>query len=205
MPDVAGVDVSRETVDALEVFTELLAKWNKSINLVAKSTIPDIWNRHIVDSAQLLTWDLPEQTNWIDIGSGGGLPGIVAAIILKEVQPSAALTLVESDQRKSAFLRTASTAFGLNTQIKAERAENLTPAHANILSARALMPLSGLLDLGERHLTQDGRLLLLKGRTYQQEISDAQKHWKFDVVARPSLTDNEAKMLEIRNIERANA
>lgn len=205
MPDVAGVDVSRETVDALEAFAELLAKWNKSINLVAKSTIPDIWNRHIVDSAQLLNWNLPEQTNWIDIGSGGGLPGIVAAIILKEVQPTATITLVESDQRKSAFLRTASTTFDLNTQIKAVRAESLTPAHANILSARALMPLDGLLDLGERHLTQDGRLLLLKGRTYQQEISDAQKHWKFDVVARASLTDNEAKMLEIRNIERANA
>ena len=204
MPQVAGIDVSRETIDALKEFADLLTKWNRSINLVAKSTIPDIWNRHIIDSAQLLGWDLQEPPNWIDIGSGGGLPGIVVAIILKDSHPTGTVTLVESDQRKSAFLRTAATTLGLSAEIKAERAEMLAPVDANVLSARALMPLEGLLSLGQRHLKIDGRLLLLKGRTYKEELEAAQKHWKFDVVARPSLTDNEAKMLEIRNVARAN-
>jgi len=153
---------------------------------------------------QVDKWDIPQQPNWIDVGSGGGLPGIVIAVILKEHRPSAILTLVESDQRKSAFLRTAATTLGLNIQIKADRAESLLPAKASILSARALMSLDGLLALGERHLTPDGCLLLLKGRTYAEEIKKAEETWNFDVVARPSLTDNEAKMLQIRNLERAN-
>lgn len=204
MHQIAGIDVSRETINALEKFAELLEKWNRSINLVSKTTIPDIWNRHIVDSAQLLALELPEKPEWLDIGSGGGLPGIVVAVILRETHPNAFVTLVESDQRKAAFLRTAASTLDLTLAIKAERVETLVPASADILSARALMSLDGLLALGQRHLKPDGRLFLLKGRSYQEEISAAQKHWKFDVVARPSITDNEAKVLEIRNIERAN-
>lgn len=192
-------------MEALETFAALLSKWNRSINLVARSTIPDIWSRHIVDSAQLLTWDIPENPTWIDVGSGGGLPGIVVATILKETHPLAQVTLVESDQRKSAFLRTAARTLGLSTNILASRAEAIPSAEATILSARALMSLDGLLELGQRHLVPDGRLLLLKGRSYEDEIKTAMQDWHFDVVARPSITDNEAKMLQIRNIKRANA
>ena len=205
MPEVGGVDVSRETIQALEEFTGLLTKWNRSINLVAKSTIADIWQRHIVDSAQILTWETQNRQNWLDIGSGGGLPGMIVSIILHELDPSAIVTLVESDQRKAAFLRSAATALNLNAKIKAQRVEALLPANANVLSARALTSLNGLFDSGERHLLPDGCLLLLKGRTYADEIAEARKTWHFDVVTRPSMTDNEAKMLMIRNLERANA
>jgi 16S rRNA (guanine527-N7)-methyltransferase len=205
MPQIAGLDVSRETIERLEVYSNLLIKWNASINLVSKLTIPDLWNRHIADSAQLLCWDVPIKADWIDIGSGGGLPGIVVAAILKETDPSAKVTMVESDQRKSAFLRVAATTLDLQVGIIAERAETLEPAHANVLSARALMSLDGLLSLGKRHILQDGCLLLLKGRSFQDEIEQARQNWHFDVVERPSITDNEAKMLQIRNIERANA
>lgn len=205
MPLIAGLSVSRETFDALEGFSELLSKWNRSINLVSKSTVPEIWQRHIVDSAQLLTWDIPAAPHWIDIGSGGGLPGIVIAIILKETHPSASITLVESDQRKAAFLRTATRTFDLGVSVIAARAENLPATNANILSARALTSLDGLFDLAMIHLADDGKLLLHKGRTYRDEMAEAQKRWKFDVVERDSITDNEARMLEIRNITRANA
>lgn len=202
MPALAGLDVSRETIDNLEEFGELLLKWNKSINLIAKSTVPDIWDRHICDSAQLINMAPEGVNNWLDVGSGGGLPGIVVATILKEQQPNAVVTMVESDQRKATFLRTAVRVLNLNSKVIAERAENVLPAGTDVLSARALMPLSGLCKLAERHLQPNGKMIVLKGRTSQEEVDEARKSWHFDVVAHTSLTDNEAKVLEIGKLKR---
>ncbi|MEM9106101.1 MAG: 16S rRNA (guanine(527)-N(7))-methyltransferase RsmG, partial [Pseudomonadota bacterium] len=98
-------DVSRETLDRLQVFVDLVLKWQPAQNLIAPSTIPDIWTRHVVDSLQTY-WAYPEANTWVDIGSGGGFPGIVTAILLAG-RPGSHVHLIESNQRKAAFLRTA--------------------------------------------------------------------------------------------------
>jgi len=203
MVRLCGVDVSRETMERLETFQELLLKWNKQINLVAKSTVSDVWDRHILDSVQILNYVPDAIETWVDVGSGGGLPGVIAAAVLAEKQPEAKTTLIESDQRKAVFLRTAARELSLNVAVLAQRAELADPINANIFSARALMQLDGLLHLSERHMNSTGKMIVLKGKTANEEIVNARQSWKFDVVGHQSMTDNEAKILEIRNIQRA--
>lgn len=205
MQDFCGLDVSRETIERLKIFTELLLKWNKRINLIARSTAADAWSRHIQDSAQIMQFASSGIVRWVDVGSGGGLPGVVAATILAETQPKARMTLIESDQRKSVFLRTAIRELDLNANVVSQRAEKTESVSADVFSARALMPLSGLIDLFLHHTKPDAQMLILKGRTAQEEIDLAKKRWNFDVVAHQSITDNEAKILDIRNVRRAHA
>ena len=108
MPHLIGdVDVSRETMDRLRHFESLVLKWQRTINLISNDTIPDVWNRHILDSAQIFHHIQPPNGPWVDIGSGGGFPGIVAAILRQEQQPDQPFVLIESDMRKATFLRTA--------------------------------------------------------------------------------------------------
>ena len=200
MPIIADIDVSRETYDRLRLFSDLVQKWTLRINLIAKGTIPDIWERHIVDSAQLYRLADSDFGSWADIGSGGGFPGIVMAIIAAEKQPAAIFTLIESDQRKSTFLRTAARELEIPVTVLAERIEVAKPQGADIVSARALASLDALLPLVSRHLAPQGQCLLHKGRQTQQEIAAARQNWQFDLEERPSLTDPEARLLAIKGI-----
>ncbi|SEW43144.1 16S rRNA (guanine527-N7)-methyltransferase [Cognatiyoonia koreensis] len=204
LPNLVGLNVSRETIERLEAYVALLVQWNKRINLISNSTIADIWSRHIEDSAQIMRYCESDPRLWVDAGSGGGLPGIVVATILKEQAPKSKTILIESDQRKSVFLRTVIRQLDLNALVRSDRAEKIDPVGADVFSARALMSLDGLLFLAQRHLNDGGKILVLKGRTAAKEIKEAREHWNFDVVAHPSMTDNEAKILEIRTFERAN-
>ena len=199
---VGTLDVSRETLEKLERFSDLVGKWSKSINLVGKSTVSDSWNRHIIDSAQLFMLAPAQFKTWLDIGSGGGLPGIVIAILAEQLNPNARITLVESDQRKAQFLRTARRTFGLDIEIFAERIEEIPPLASDIVSARALGDLSQLLSFACKHGSASGVALFPKGRRYSEEIRSARNDWSFDVVARASMTDNEAKVLVVREIKR---
>lgn len=203
MPELAGLDVSRETIDRLEDFQAQLLKWNQTINLISKSTVADCWNRHIVDSLQILQYAPEQYSSWTDVGSGGGLPGIVAACYAKEHQPDAGFSLIESDQRKAAFLRQAARTLDLNVKVIAERAEKAAQTNADVFTARALMSLQGLFSLAQQHLKPAGCMIFMKGRSFQQEIDDARKFWQFDIVAHPSLTDNEASVLEIKELRLA--
>lgn len=200
---VADKDVSRETYDDLVKFGDLVRKWTSKINLIASSTLDDLWNRHIVDSAQLYQFVPKSFDSWVDIGSGGGFPGVIMAIYAKTHQPSATFTLIESDQRKATFLRTASRELALNMTVVAERIEAATPVKADIVSARALTTLSTLLPLAKRHLKPTGLCLLHKGRRVQDEIAEARKTWQFDLEERPSITDPDARLLAIQRISRA--
>lgn len=130
-------DVSRETMDRLGAYASLLEKWNPKINLVSSSTLANTWHRHLADSAQL--WALaPEGAkSWMDIGSGAGFPGLVIAAIAAEKLPDLAVTLVESDRRKSVFLKTVAREMGVTVNVITERIEMLEPQNADILSARA--------------------------------------------------------------------
>ena len=193
-------NVSRETADRLCRFAALVARWTPHINLIAKSTVPEIERRHIRDSAQLLSFAPLGWTLWADLGSGGGFPGIVIAILADELQPGARITLVDSDQRKAAFLQSAIRDLGLRARVLSGRAETLPPLGADVLSARALAPLPQLLPLAARHLTPGGRALFPKGRRAEEEIAAARTAWRFDLVSHPSCTDPDARILQIGGV-----
>ena len=196
------MNVSRETRDYLKVFIELVKKWNPVINLISKSSISDIWHRHLEDSAQIISL-ARLGAYWIDIGSGGGFPGIVVAIILRETARETCVVLVESDSRKATFLRQAVVILGLNCKIHNARIESLDLPRAATVSARALAPLPKLLEFTERLVEEGGVCLLMKGQSYQEELDDARKSWSFDCNVTKSLTSANAAILEVRNIQRA--
>ncbi len=199
---VAGLDVSRETFEALEAFVALVEKWTPAINLVSKSAVRNLWERHIIDSAQLFVFCSPSAKRWIDIGSGGGFPGLVIAILAKEALPNLKVTLVESDQRKATFLRQAAQSLELSVAVLSNRIESVAPLEADVISARALAPLGELLHLVDGHLCHDGVALFPKGARHADELDEARKDWRFDVTAHPSISDPAAAILEIRNINR---
>ena len=199
---IAGVSVSRETMTDLESFSSLVTKWTPKINLIARGSVDQIWGRHIEDSVQLYKYAPKNYEKWVDIGSGGGFPGIVMSILAKADQPSAEFTLIESDQRKATFLRTAARELNLSVKVIAERIEAAEPQGADVVSARALTSLSGLLGLASRHLQPGGTALFHKGRQAQQEVAEAQKNWSFDLEEYHSITDPDARILAIRRIEK---
>ena len=201
---LTSLSVSRETTAQLNEFVALVKKWNPVINLIAKGSISNIWSRHIEDSAQIIA--LAKLSDcWIDIGSGGGFPGIVVAICLKEISPSTCVILVESDLRKATFLRQAAATLELNCEIHSFRVESLTLARAATVSARALAALPKLLEYAETLVETDGVCLFMKGQSHQDELVAAQKSWSFEHDIVPSQTDIHAAVLKIRNIRRAAA
>ena len=200
-PGWLKTDVSRETFERLEAYVALIEKWNPKINLVSKSSLPEIWDRHIWDSAQIFDIAV-EGSVWADFGSGGGLPGIVLAIFSKELRPDMQFYLVESDQRKCAFLRNVVREIGLNVKVHAERIEVLDPIGASVISARALTDLNGLLEFVERHSAKNGVAILPKGETWEKEILQAQENWSFEYEEITSKTNNDAAILKIKDFAR---
>lgn len=194
--------VSRETHERLIAYEALVRKWNAKINLVAPSTLPEFNSRHIQDSIQIFDHVQFPEGNWVDLGSGGGLPGIVVSIYAQKAPLT--VSLVESDQRKSAFLRTVIRELSLqNVSILTGRIENVPPLAANFVSARALAPLSVLLSMVRRHMHQDGTAIFLKGRSWKAECDEARKEWRFDVTSFPSKTDPDAAILKITGVSHA--
>jgi 16S rRNA (guanine527-N7)-methyltransferase len=200
---VGGATVSRETFAALQQLESLVQRWTKAVNLVSNASLRDLWQRHIEDSAQLLAFCPQNAQSWLDLGSGGGFPGLVVAILAREARPNLRVTLAESDQRKATFLRQAAQGIGLNVQVSNSRIESLEPANADVISARALAPLTHLLAFAERHVTLDGVAIFPKGARFEEEIAEARKSWDFDVDVHPSLSEPEAAILVIRKIHRA--
>ena len=194
------LNVSRETFDKLAAFAELVRKWNPKINLVSKNSLDHLWQRHILDSVQV--FELADgEGHWVDLGSGGGFPGIVVAILNQEAQ-NFQVTMVESDQRKCAFLRTAIRELSLTASVKTERIEQLDGLEADILSARALADLTQLLDFTELHLNPDGTALFPKGQNWESEDSDAKQVWSYALEAVESKTNPAAAILKIKDIAR---
>lgn len=196
------LDVSRETMNRLEVYADLLKKWNPKINLVSKGTISDLWTRHFIDSAQIYDQAPEDFETWVDLGSGGGFPGLVCAILAAEKAPMAKFTLIESDARKSVFLRTVARETGINALVVTDRIEKAQPVMADVLSARALADLTSLLSFSERHLQESGIALLPKGVNWQKEVEDARKTWFFDCDPIKSETESGAVILGIGGISR---
>ncbi|MBP1805153.1 16S rRNA (guanine(527)-N(7))-methyltransferase RsmG [Rubellimicrobium aerolatum] len=197
--DLPGLDLPPATLERLGAFEALARRWTGKINLVAPSTVPDLWTRHIADSAQLWPLAPSAAATWADLGSGGGFPGLVIAILSGDTGPK--LTLIESDGRKCAFLRTAARELGLSVTILDQRVESAPSQAAQIVSARALAPLVTLLPLVARHLAPGGTALLPKGRDWAAEIDAAHAGgWTFDAEPIPSTTDPTARVLRLQNI-----
>ena len=199
-PRLLFADVSRETRSRLDSYAELLRKWSPRINLVSPKTLEDIKARHFDDSLQLLRF-LPSGTRrLVDLGSGAGFPGLPIAIAACDLFPKLEVHLVESDQRKAAFLRTVSRETKTPVKIHTGRAEVIAPLQGDTVSARALAPLAALLPMVQRHLKRDGFALLPKGRNYAQELADARRRWQFTCKILPSQTDPGAVILRIGDI-----
>ncbi len=197
-----SLNVSRETYDRLEVFQKLVLKWNDAINLVSKASASDIWGRHILDSAQIAEFAPTNPQTWVDIGSGGGFPGLVTAIQFKDLSPTTRFVLIESDARKATFLRQAIRTLELGAEVMCQRVESVRPLGAAVVSARALAPLSLLLEHAQRHLAPEGRAFFPKGETFADEIRDAQERWHFRFRAHISRTDARAAILEVDQIDK---
>ena len=194
--------VSRETFAKLELYAAALVKWQKAINLVSPSTIPELWTRHFLDSAQVYDLCPSQEGHWVDIGSGAGFPGLVCAAIASEKAPCFRFTFIESDLRKGSFLRTVAMELGLKIGVLTRRIEESPPQNADVLSARALAPLGKLLGYAERHLAPDGTALFLKGATHSLEVKEALETWRMTMESVPSQTAAEAVVLKIGDLRR---
>lgn len=199
-----GRRVSRETQERLEHFVGLFQKWAKAINLTAPSTLNDAWNRHIADSAQVFQIQSSPLT-WVDLGSGGGFPGVVTAIMLAELG-GGWVHLVESNRKKAAFLRAALRETGARGSIHIERIEDAPPTIENcdFVSARALADLTKLLTYVEPWSQKNANLRAYfhKGRDYRAEIEKARGEWRFDLLEHKSAVEEDSVVLEIFNIRR---
>src|SRR5229473_7660384 len=186
--------VSRETLGRLETMVEVLLRWQKTINLVGRATLDDVWTRHILDSAQLAPL-IPKARTLADLGSGAGFPGLVLAAL----RPALDVTLIESDARKSAYLGEAARRMALPKQprIVVSRIEAAAPAQADVMTARALAPLVQLLAWANRHRSNPAICLFHKGKGWQAELTEAMKDWEIECTPQASVTDRDAVILRI--------
>jgi len=192
--------VSREIAARLDRLVEMLLDWQQRINLVAPSTIPTVWTRHITDSLQLL--DLaPDAKTLVDLGSGAGFPGLVIACALAD-DPQAIVHLVESNGKKANFLREAAIHTGVPAKIHHVRIEDFAKnfdARPDVITARALAPLSEILGLAYPLSKTGAQGLFLKGQDVASELTEATKYWKFEPVLVPSITSPNSRIVSVRN------
>jgi 16S rRNA (guanine527-N7)-methyltransferase len=191
--------VPRETIHRLARFAELLAHWQKHTNLIAPSTLPTLWSRHFADSAQLATLARNARL-WLDLGTGAGFPGLVIAI-LKTGTPDFRMHLVESNRKKCAFLAEVACATRAPVDIHAMRIEDLAQSAnrltPDVVSARALAPLSRLFELAAPFFAPDTRGFFLKGREAEAEVQAAKAEWDFTARLMPSVTSANSYIVEV--------
>lgn len=201
---LALTPVSRETTQRLDRFVELLLSRQRITNLISSSTIPQLWTRHIADSLQLV--DLaPDARVWIDVGTGGGFPGLVVGCVLAD-RPGTSVQLIESSLKKAAFLRDTARALGIPAAVHGIRVEDFAKifqGRADVVSARALAPLKSLLALCFPLLRKNGVTgLFPKGQNAQLELGEAANSWKMKVELVPSRTDPAGRIVVVRDLER---
>ena len=200
---LAQVTVSRETSARLDELVTLLLKWQATTNLVAPSTLGHVWTRHVADSLQLRTL-APEARVWLDLGSGGGFPGLVLACSLAE-RSGARVHLVESNAKKAAFLREAARMLRLPALVHAARIEEVIhrwTEPVDIVTARAVAPLADLLAYAEPVLKTGAQGLFPKGQDVEAELTEASKYWRIEATLAPSVTSPDARIVVVRRAER---
>ena len=205
-PDARGpaaladiLPVSRETGERLAQYVALVEKWQKAENLIAGSTLREIWRRHVADSAQLVPL-FPTAARWLDLGSGGGFPGMVVAILVAD-RPGATVHMVESNSRKCAFLRTAARETGAPAIVRQGRIEDVLSewsAPVDVITARALAPLGDLLGMAGPLIGPSRPAAFLKGADFRREVAEAAQSFDLDLVEHPSRVADDSVILEVR-------
>ncbi|MEL6978214.1 MAG: 16S rRNA (guanine(527)-N(7))-methyltransferase RsmG [Pseudomonadota bacterium] len=196
------LDVSRETMAALDTYAARLLHWTQAINLVSKHDRDRLWSRHIADSLGLAPW-LPSSGVWMDVGSGGGLPVLPLAIVSRETRPDLEFVAVESDQRKATFLREAAHAVNVSMRVRSERIETIEPGRASVLSMRAFDNVAGCVAKTAGFLRSGASLYLLKGDRVFGELTEAALKWHIRFVIEPNKLTRNGNVLIIREASRA--
>ena len=202
---LALVPVSRETLARLDAFVATLLTWQQRINLIASASVPEVWTRHVADSLQVLQI-APNARVWLDLGSGGGFPGLVIACALAE-RPGGRVHLVESNGKKAAFLREAVRITGAPAIVHQARIEQMgakLDAPVEVVTARALAPLTDLLALAEPWMKRGAQALFLKGQDVGAELTEASKYWSMQAVLLSSKTDPQARIVSVGSAKRLN-
>ena len=195
--------ISRETETRLDFYLDLLRQWQTKTNLVAPSTLPHLWTRHVADSLQLVTL-APTARTWIDLGSGGGFPGVVLACALAE-RPGARVHLVERNSKKAAFLREALRIISAPGIVYATGIEDIVDSiegPIDCVTARALAPLHQLIGFAEPLVRKGAKALFLKGQDVEAELTEATKYWNIKPNLHASLTGGQGWIVELDHIER---
>ena len=193
-------NVSRETFNRLKIYEASLKEWQNKFNLVSNKSLEDAWNRHFLDSAQLIKY-IPENAKKLyDLGSGAGFPGMVLAVIAAEKMPNLKVSLIESIKKKTLYLNTVQKLCNVKVSIINDRIENLSLKDADVITSRAMCNLADLLKYSYKLANKNTIMIFPKGKTYQEEIERAQKAWKFNCQIEANEVSAEGVILVISNL-----
>lgn len=188
-------NVSRETYERLKIYQELLVKWQAKINLVGPDTIHDVWQRHFIDSLQLLPLIQDKSFRAVDMGSGAGFPGMVMAIA-----GMSDLHLIESDTKKTIFLKEVARVTATHIHIHNKRIEGVDINNVQLVFSRACASLSQLFSYSQKYVSRETICIFHKGKNYQKELLDSGDEWLFDYSVHPSITDVQGGILQVKNL-----
>ena len=197
---VKSLNVSRETLNGFYEYETLLSKWNEKINLVSKNTLVDIWERHFLDSGQIIKHVEVSGKRWVDVGSGAGFPGLVVALLLRDRKIDCDLVVVEKNPKKVFFLNEVIRKLNLSVEVVNDNIDNLEPLNADILTARAFSELNNLIEIAFRHRKKEGICLFLKGENYRFELDKTLNYWFFDYDIVDSLSSSSGKIIRVKKI-----
>ena len=197
---IKSLNVSRETLKGFYEYKALLSKWNEKINLVSKNTLVDIWERHFLDSGQIIKHVEASGKKWVDVGSGAGFPGLVVALLLRDRKIDCNLVLVEKNPKKFFFLNEVIRKLNLNVEVLNDNIYTLEPLNADILTARAFSELNNLIEISFRHRKKEGLCLFLKGENYRFELDKTLNYWFFDYDVFDSLSSSSGKIIRVKKI-----
>tara|TARA_A100001234_G_scaffold74196_1_gene65568 strand:- start:3 stop:623 length:621 start_codon:yes stop_codon:yes gene_type:complete len=197
---VKSLNVSRETLNGFYEYETLLTKWNEKINLVSKNTLVDIWERHFLDSGQIIKHVEVSGKRWVDVGSGAGFPGLVVALLLRDRKIDCDLVVVEKNSKKVFFLNEVIRKLNLSVEVVNDKIDNLEPLNADILTARAFSELNNLIEIAFRHRKKEGICLFLKGENYRIELDKTLNYWFFDYDIVDSLSSSSGKIIRVKKI-----
>ncbi len=193
-------NVSRETLNLFCEYEALLSKWNKKINLVSKNSLFDIWERHFLDSGQIINLVEASGKRWVDLGSGAGFPGLVVALLLRDRKIDCDIILVEKNLKKVFFLKEVVRKLYLNVKILNKNITSIETLNADILSARAFSELNELIEIAYNHRKEDGICLFLKGENYRYELDKTLNYWFFDYDIVNSHSNSSGNIIRVKNI-----
>jgi 16S rRNA (guanine527-N7)-methyltransferase len=197
---VKSLNVSRETLNGFYEYKTLLCKWNEKINLVSKHTLINIWERHFLDSGQIIIDVDASGKRWVDVGSGAGFPGLVVALLLRDRKVDCDLILVEKHPKKVFFLKEVIRKLNLSVEVVNENIYTLEPLNADILTARAFSELNNLMEIAFRHRKKEGICLFLKGENYKIELDKTLNNWFFDYDIVGSLSSSSGNIIRVKKI-----